>query len=549
MRWPKREIWKAGIALAGMLLLLILMVWVPMSAVGADEGASGPATPTTGTMQATPTVDATMTALNKQKLERDNDRSFQAWFWSSGATLLSTLALVIGGFIGFLRWRVDRREAQDKDRVARQDAQGKELADRLAEREKRDEERFQSVVEGLGSEREEAKVGAAILLRTFLRPGYEQFYTQTFDLAVAHLRLPRTPNPPEDLDNSLPLTTLSQALIVVFKEAFPLARDRLKEQDPKSEFHPPSLDATSVNLDCAFLGGNWVDLKHAWMPEVSMRKADLRGTNLSKALLSKAKLSRADLSGADLTGAELTGADLAGARLSDTNLTGASLRWVNLSGAILNGADLSGANLTGANLVRANLTGANLTGANLGIFGPNAASFFGEFDIIKLSHTEYGRIALRRFDRTGVKPSGVKIETDLTGADLSGADLSGADLSGVRLEDALSLENTNLCGVTGLSYKMLEALKNEKGAIIDEDSTTSSSQAPVSPPAPSQSNDVQVPSAQPAQGGNPTPVTDGSSAASSQESNDTQAPSAQVSTPTPDIGGSSATSSKLGPES
>src|SRR5437660_5370461 len=52
MRWLKREMWKAGIAIVGMLLLLVLMVWVPVSAAGAYEGASGITTPVT--VQATP---------------------------------------------------------------------------------------------------------------------------------------------------------------------------------------------------------------------------------------------------------------------------------------------------------------------------------------------------------------------------------------------------------------------------------------------------------------------------------------------------------------
>src|SRR5436853_4613209 len=94
--------------------------------------------------------------------------------------------------------------------------------------------RFLAAVTGLSDEKDEAKIGAAILLRTFLRPGYEQFYTQTFDLAVAHLRLPRTSLQPLGAENtSQKLTTLSQDLIVVFKEAFPLARD-LEHKSPQS---------------------------------------------------------------------------------------------------------------------------------------------------------------------------------------------------------------------------------------------------------------------------------------------------------------------------
>src|SRR2546421_7855854 len=91
MHWRKRDIWKAGIAVAGMLLLLVLIVWVPVSAAGAYEGASGLATPTTGTVQATPTEDATVTALNKEKLTQEvaqQRHTLENWLWSSTATIL-----------------------------------------------------------------------------------------------------------------------------------------------------------------------------------------------------------------------------------------------------------------------------------------------------------------------------------------------------------------------------------------------------------------------------------------------------------------------------
>ena len=103
-------------------------------------------------------------------------------------------------------------------------------------------------------------MGAAITLRTFLQPGYEQFYRQAFDLAVAHLRLRKAeasaPEPPSSPDHvliipkgsfrqeqqppppttSIPLNSLSQALITVFKESFPLARNELKKTN--AQFDP-----------------------------------------------------------------------------------------------------------------------------------------------------------------------------------------------------------------------------------------------------------------------------------------------------------------------
>lgn len=324
--------WKAGVALAGVLLLLVLIAWIPVLAVGAHEVGLGSATPGTVMAQVTPTEDATVTALNKEKLAQEvqqlkqqNEPNFLGWLGTNASILLSTLVVVIGGLIGLWRWLRDRRDAQDK-----------ELRDRQIEREKRAEERFQSVVTGLGDEKEGAKVGAAILLRTFLHPGYEQFYIQTFDLAVAHLRLPRNPHPPEDPEAPLPLTSLSQALIVVFKEAFSLARQQ-------NQGGPQSLDATGVQLDNAYLLG--ADLKHVWM-----RKASIRDADFGSAILSNAHLFRADLSGAWLWRADLRESDLRAANLSKANLRDTDFRRANLREVNFNEADLSKANLNGADL-------------------------------------------------------------------------------------------------------------------------------------------------------------------------------------------------------
>ena len=311
MRWLKRDIWKAGITIACMLLLLVLIVWVPVSAAGAYEGASGPATPVTGTVQATPTEDATMTALNKEKLEQEiqqlknqneqlknqNAPDFfvwlPAWLRTNVAILLSTIVVVIGGLIGLGRW----------------------LGDRHSEREKRAEERFQKVVEGLGGDKEkpEAKVGAAIMLHTFLGHDYKQFYRQAFELAVAYLQLRQVdPNTPAPID------PLSRALITVFKESFPKTRNMLKQpfRDLLKQY-PDFFDASRVHVD----NGYFVlcDLKEIWMRDAYLRYADL----------SEADMSGADLSGACLNGAVLSKAKLSGANIEDAqSLAGTDLRGV-----------------------------------------------------------------------------------------------------------------------------------------------------------------------------------------------------------------------------
>jgi uncharacterized protein YjbI with pentapeptide repeats len=145
----------------------------------------------------------------------------------------------------------------------------------------------------------------------------------------------RTADPPQDSKKApLPLTALSQALIVVFKEAFPLARSQEKRS-------PESLDATAIQLDNAYL-------RRADLEQVRMREASLRGADLSLAKLGEAKLYWADLSGADLEAADLSRANLSHAILSQANLSQADLRWailreVNLEAALsLKDTDLRG---------------------------------------------------------------------------------------------------------------------------------------------------------------------------------------------------------------
>ena len=551
MRWLKRDAWKIGSIITGMLFLFVLMTWLPLSAASAHEGTLEVATSGSITVQATPTEDATVTALNKEKLaqevqqlENQNEPNFFGWL-QANAALLSTLLVVIGGLVGLWRW----------------------LADRRSEREKRAEERFQAAVAGLGDDKEGARIGAAILLRTFLRPGYEQFYTQTFDLAVANLRLPRTSTPPTDPTTPLPLTTLSQALIVVFKEAFPLARN---QKQTGTQGLDASLDASGIQLDNAYLSG--AGLKHVWMPEASLRKASLRLANLSGAYLNGADLSGVDLRFATLSEAyfretklreaNLSRANLSSTDLSDSDLTGADLRNADLSNSDLTGANLSNANLREVNLREANLQGANLNGINLS--GTD------------LSWTDLSGAYLIGTSLSGAYLSGATLSgADLMGADLTGADLTGADLTGAKymmadldkadldrtmlrsddlslsrdnfrralresrevalnwaksdrnylspvhvngskLEDAPLLKNTDLRRVKGLTKEQLAACK-AKGAIIGEDPTTDSSQSTVSPPLLSQSNDMQAPSASHAQGSAPTSDPDGSSAVSTRQ--------------------------------
>jgi uncharacterized protein YjbI with pentapeptide repeats len=466
MRYLKRGMWKAGIAIAGLLLFLVLMVWVPVSA-GAYEGTSGLAGPGTVTVQTTPTEDATATALSREQLtlqvkELQNQLQNQNnWLVNNSTALIAAVATVVVALFGISQWAINRRDERRKE-VATQD---KESKDRQAAQDKdlraQAEERFKTAVTALGDENEGVQVGGTILLRSFLKDdkSYERYYTQVFDLAAAYLRITRTPSPSddpdgiphstEDSDTPLPLTPLRQALIGVFKESFPLARLSAggNEKDGKAL---QSLDATGIKLDNAYLSK--ADLKQVWMPQASLREADLSHANLHNANLSHAKLIMTPIFGADLSGAILNGADLSHAMLLGANLRGAYLVSTNLSYASLEKdslsnkiTDLSHTMLSGANFLGANLREANLSEANL-------------------SEVDFSM-------------------ADLSGANLSGAILSGVDLRETNLQVASSIENMRIRNVKGLTKEQLDACR-AKGAIIDEDTAISSPQPPVSPPTP-----------------------------------------------------------------
>ena len=332
----KRDRWKMRIVVVGMLALVLLMAAVMLMSTDVQAQVSTLAVQSVPTVQPTPTEDATVTALNKKQLTQQiaqQQRTWDNWLWSNAAAILSsflsTLVIVVGALLGFRQWRVNRNDTLATASRDRQDVQDKELKDREAERERRDEEqqrwledqkaerekraeeRFRSVVEGLGSTRTATQVGAAIMLRTFLRPGYEQFYSQAFDLAVAYLRL-------RDIGSAEPPDSLNQALIRVFGESFPLARDLLEQKQSSQSSEPDTHDlpdARGIHLDRAYLARS--DLRNARMPESYLRYANLAGADLSRA-----NLRNADLSGANLRYADLSEANLSGANLKDTDRHG-----------------------------------------------------------------------------------------------------------------------------------------------------------------------------------------------------------------------------------
>ncbi len=191
-----------------------------------------------------------------------------------------------------------------------------------------------------------------------------------------------------------------------------------------------------------------------------------------------------------------------------------------MSRAVLRGGNTSNGvplpdNLYGADLSKADLRVVKIVKGNQS-----------EYIQIHFIQTDFSNPELIKSELAKAYLSGDDLVwTNLIGADLRKAkfhdsvliraDLSGANLSGATLEEALTLVDTNLRGVKGLTKEQLEACK-AKGAIIDDDPTASAFPPAVASFLPSQSNDARASSAPSAQGSPPPPDPDESNTNSSQ---------------------------------
>jgi uncharacterized protein YjbI with pentapeptide repeats len=279
--------------------------------------------------------------IEKLSLEnRNNRRSVPNFLYSNASVLVA----IILGFLSFIRYLQSRQE----------------------ELRKREDERFEQVVAALGGERDQERVGAAVLLPTFLRSGYERFYVQVFNLAAGNLRAlpaPRVRNSaaavvaPQLSGESV--TALRQALVTVFQDAYPLARKTLARPVQHRQTRQ-YLNAEGVRLDGAFLAS--VELQTAWLRGASFCGSDLTAANLTDAVLENADMSEARLDQAMLRGsnlissnfayARLNGADLSDARIDTADFSFASLSDITMIGGTAIGVDFSHAELSGATFRR-----------------------------------------------------------------------------------------------------------------------------------------------------------------------------------------------------
>jgi uncharacterized protein YjbI with pentapeptide repeats len=277
--------------------------------------------------------------VEKLTLENENARhNFQNLFFEN----VSVIVAIFLGFFSLLKYLNGRR----------------------AELRRREEERFEQIVKGVGSGNLEERISSAVLLPTFLAKSYRRFFVQVFNLAAGNLRL----KPDGDL------APLAQTLTSVLRESYPLARGTLKPEEgkPLSDLTGRHLNAASVRLDRNNLAG--ADLCDAWLMRATFHEATLVGADFTGAILegadfSHAKLNQATLSKANLKDTNFTKAALESAELADSTADGAKF-----NGAILTNVTVTGGSMSGADFTHANLAGAEFTRVWFTPLAPNRAA-------------------------------------------------------------------------------------------------------------------------------------------------------------------------------
>jgi uncharacterized protein YjbI with pentapeptide repeats len=337
------------------------------------------------------------------------------------------------------------------------------LRERHEELRKREDERFEGIVKSLGSQYEQERISAAVLLPTFLRPGYERFYNQVFNLAAGNLRVgsqERHKEDPSDTKDARPPeinAPLKLALTNVLREAYPLARREVlmrrdgAPQQGKLSISGLTFDGLPSIFDLPISLVNSVFKKYG----IGNKRRNIKrekGPDTARYL---------NGSGLKLDGAYLDGASFRNAWLRDASLVGVSLKSANLFGSVLENSNMTSASLEQTDLRKANLRGVNFTKANLtGAFlsGARADSAIFRDSVLK----------------NVMMVDGIAAGTDFSGADLSNVKFENVDFTATgdnkktaNPEDAKNLTGALFINVIGLSEAQ-KKICEVKGATIQE---------------------------------------------------------------------------------
>jgi len=226
-------------------------------------------------------------------------------------------------------------------------AYGRFAHDRRTESIHRMDERFTHVATDLGSESEVVRSGAAVALRTFLKPRYRgELLDDVFDLVVTNVKIADHPKGVRRLlVDALEEGVKQRAAAGRTLRGISLARAWLERIDLDG------LDLRGIDLAWARLRGanlRGCDLRETSAIEVDISKAVLSGANLHQVRWQRTHGRGAYFHEARMASIDLKNSDLAGAYFEDALVSGAHLQHADLTGANFNGATVKDTHFEGA---------------------------------------------------------------------------------------------------------------------------------------------------------------------------------------------------------
>lgn len=290
--------------------------------------------------------------INKLQLENKKASSTGELVlsWSTFITVL----VAVGGFIVTFWKQISessRQKQLDYDqRVLSLQQQERERAQREVESHRRLEERFTAIVNNLGAESASLQASAAVAIKTFLKPEYQEFHNQVYWTLLANLKVQ-------------PSKPLNNLLVSGFSTA-------IRSQCRLGSIRDQELVVDLSRCDLARIDLSGLDLTGADLAFANLAGANITGSDLfrvrgGEANFEKARLSRSELGEGRFKGAFFNGAQFHESNLVAANLREAHLRNAQFQRAQMQSAHLDGADLSGARFEQADLNDAFFKGAVL----------------------------------------------------------------------------------------------------------------------------------------------------------------------------------------
>ena len=218
-----------------------------------------------------------------------------------------------------------------------------------AEKQRQFDDKFNNIIECIGSSNVSVKAGAVISLQTFLKAEYNEFHNQVYSVIAANLKL----------DND----GVTQGLLVnLFEKAIGIESIRVGSVNSKipdeNKQEKISIDLSGINIKNAIL----INLNLSWS---NFRYAILISTNLKDSILMRINAENSDLRNAQWIHVDMEKAILNNANLQNACLANSNLQWCHfkkvfarrtqfqqakLQSTLFNGADLKGASFEQADI-------------------------------------------------------------------------------------------------------------------------------------------------------------------------------------------------------